>query len=118
MVLSWAGGRGPRPVMWRGSGQGGRSGGGLEGDLVTEDLEAGDEPTGFSFGVQAAGGDGVDAGRADGARDSRGGAAGARGPAESVCRGGTYAVLGVSFAAVGLVVAWHRPRNLIGWLML
>ena len=24
----------------------------------------------------------------------------------------------VSFAAVGLVVAWHRPRNPIGWLML
>jgi two-component system, NarL family, sensor kinase len=24
----------------------------------------------------------------------------------------------VSFGAVGLVVAWHRPRNPIGWLML
>jgi hypothetical protein len=27
-------------------------------------------------------------------------------------------VIAVSFAAVGLVVAWHRPRNPIGWLML
>jgi hypothetical protein len=32
--------------------------------------------------------------------------------------GGTYVVLGVSFTAVGLVVAWHRPRNPLGWLML
>jgi hypothetical protein len=32
--------------------------------------------------------------------------------------GGTYVVLGVSFGAVGLLVAWHRPRNPIGWLML
>jgi hypothetical protein len=32
--------------------------------------------------------------------------------------GGAYIVIGVSFAAVGLVVAWHRPRNPIGWLML
>ena len=27
-------------------------------------------------------------------------------------------MVGVSFAAVGLVVAWHRARNPIGWLML
>jgi hypothetical protein len=32
--------------------------------------------------------------------------------------GGTYLVLAVSFGVVGLVVAWHRPRNPIGWLML
>jgi hypothetical protein len=32
--------------------------------------------------------------------------------------GGPNVVIAVSFAAVGLVVAWHRPRNPIGWLML
>ena len=32
--------------------------------------------------------------------------------------GGTFAVLAVSFGAAGLVVALHRPRNPIGWLML
>jgi hypothetical protein len=32
--------------------------------------------------------------------------------------GGPNAVVAVSFAVVGLVVAWHRPRNPIGWLML
>ena len=32
--------------------------------------------------------------------------------------GGASIVLGVAFAVVGLVVAWHRPRNLIGWFML
>jgi len=32
--------------------------------------------------------------------------------------GGANVVIGASFAAVGLVVALHRPRNPIGWLML
>ncbi len=32
--------------------------------------------------------------------------------------GGPNVVVAVSFAVVGLVVAWHRPRNPIGWLML
>ena len=32
--------------------------------------------------------------------------------------GGTEIAIAVSFGAVGLVVAWHRPRNPIGWLML
>jgi hypothetical protein len=32
--------------------------------------------------------------------------------------GGTNVVIALSFGAVGLVVAWHRPRNPIGWLML
>jgi hypothetical protein len=32
--------------------------------------------------------------------------------------GGPNVVIGASFAAVGLVVAWHRPQNPIGWLML
>ncbi|HEV2256455.1 MAG TPA: hypothetical protein VGS06_25200 [Streptosporangiaceae bacterium] len=32
--------------------------------------------------------------------------------------GGSNVVIAVAFAAVGLVVAWHRPRNPIGWLML
>jgi hypothetical protein len=32
--------------------------------------------------------------------------------------GGADVVIAVSFAAVGLVVAWHRPGNPIGWLML
>jgi hypothetical protein len=32
--------------------------------------------------------------------------------------GGAPFLVAVSFAAVGLVVAWHRPRNPIGWLML
>jgi hypothetical protein len=32
--------------------------------------------------------------------------------------GGANVVIAVSFAGVGLVVAWHRPRNPIGWLML
>ena len=32
--------------------------------------------------------------------------------------GGANVVIAVSFAAVGLVVAWHRPQNPIGWLML
>jgi hypothetical protein len=32
--------------------------------------------------------------------------------------GGVNVVIAVSFAAVGVVVAWHRPRNPIGWLML
>jgi hypothetical protein len=35
-----------------------------------------------------------------------------------VAAGGVYLVLGLAFAVVGLVVAWHRPRNPIGWLML
>jgi two-component system, NarL family, sensor kinase len=32
--------------------------------------------------------------------------------------GGVNVVVGASFAVVGLVVALHRPRNPIGWLML
>jgi hypothetical protein len=32
--------------------------------------------------------------------------------------GGTNVVIAGSFAVVGLVVAWHRPQNPIGWLML
>ena len=32
--------------------------------------------------------------------------------------GGVQFAIAVPFAVVGLVVAWHRPRNLIGWLML
>ena len=32
--------------------------------------------------------------------------------------GGANIVIALSFAGVGLVVAWHRPRNPIGWLML
>jgi hypothetical protein len=32
--------------------------------------------------------------------------------------GGPNFVIGLSFGVVGLVVAWHRPRNPIGWLML
>ena len=32
--------------------------------------------------------------------------------------GGPQFAIAVPFAVVGLVVAWHRPRNLIGWLML
>jgi hypothetical protein len=32
--------------------------------------------------------------------------------------GGVNVVIAVSFAVVGLVVAWHRPRNPIGWFML
>ncbi len=32
--------------------------------------------------------------------------------------GGVEIAIAVSFAVVGLVVAWHRPRNPIGWLML
>ena len=32
--------------------------------------------------------------------------------------GGTNVVVGLSFGVVGLVVAWHRPRNPIGWFML
>jgi hypothetical protein len=32
--------------------------------------------------------------------------------------GGTNVVIALSFGVVGLVVAWHRPRNPIGWLML
>jgi hypothetical protein len=32
--------------------------------------------------------------------------------------GGVNVVIGFSFAVIGLVVAWHRPRNLTGWLML
>jgi hypothetical protein len=31
---------------------------------------------------------------------------------------GANVVAALSFAVVGLVVAWHRPRNPIGWLML
>jgi hypothetical protein len=32
--------------------------------------------------------------------------------------GGPNVAVAVPFAVVGLVVAWHRPRNPIGWLML
>ena len=32
--------------------------------------------------------------------------------------GGANGVIAVAFAVVGLVVAWHRPRNPIGWFML
>jgi hypothetical protein len=32
--------------------------------------------------------------------------------------GGANGVIGLSFAVVGLMLAWHRPRNPIGWLML
>jgi hypothetical protein len=32
--------------------------------------------------------------------------------------GGVNVVIGISFAVIGLVVAWHRPRNLTGWSML
>jgi hypothetical protein len=32
--------------------------------------------------------------------------------------GGPNVVIGLAFGVVGLVVAWHRPRNPIGWLML
>jgi hypothetical protein len=35
-----------------------------------------------------------------------------------VATGGANVVIALSFAAVGLVVAWHRPGNPIGWLML
>ena len=31
--------------------------------------------------------------------------------------GGPQLAIAVPFSVVGLVVAWHRPRNLIGWLM-
>ena len=31
--------------------------------------------------------------------------------------GGPQLAIAVPFAVVGLVVAWHRPRNLLGWLM-
>jgi len=31
--------------------------------------------------------------------------------------GGPQLAIAVPFVVVGLVVAWHRPRNLIGWLM-
>ena len=31
---------------------------------------------------------------------------------------GGVVVVAASFVAVGLVLAWHRPRNPIGWLML
>lgn len=30
----------------------------------------------------------------------------------------TNAVMGVTFALCGLIIAWHRPRNVIGWLFL
>src|ERR1700733_1921097 len=54
MAPSWAGGSGPWPVitvqgpaaLWSGSW--------LEGDLVSEGFEVGDEAAGFAFGVQAA----------------------------------------------------------------
>jgi hypothetical protein len=32
--------------------------------------------------------------------------------------GGASVVIALAFTAIGLVVAWHRPRNLIGWFML
>ena len=32
--------------------------------------------------------------------------------------GGANVVIAVSFGVVGLVVAWHRPRNPLGWFML
>jgi hypothetical protein len=32
--------------------------------------------------------------------------------------GGPNIVIALSFGVVGLVVAWHRPRNPIGWFML
>jgi uncharacterized membrane protein len=32
--------------------------------------------------------------------------------------GGPNVVVFVAFAVVGMVVAWHRPHNPIGWLML
>ena len=32
--------------------------------------------------------------------------------------GGANVVIALSFGVVGLVVAWHRPRNPIGWFML
>ncbi len=32
--------------------------------------------------------------------------------------GGANVVISVAFAVVGLAVAWHRPRNPIGWFML
>jgi hypothetical protein len=32
--------------------------------------------------------------------------------------GGANVVIALSFCVVGLVVAWHRPRNPIGWFML
>jgi hypothetical protein len=35
-----------------------------------------------------------------------------------VATGGANVVIALSFAAVGLIVAWHRPANPIGWLML
>ena len=35
-----------------------------------------------------------------------------------LAKGGANVVIALSFGVVGLVVAWHRPRNPIGWFML
>ena len=56
MVLSWAGGSGPWPVMWwRGLRWWAGSGGWGEGDGVPEGFEFGDEAAGFAFGIEAGG---------------------------------------------------------------
>ena len=36
----------------------------------------------------------------------------------ALATGGANVVIALSFGVVGLVVAWHRRRNPIGWLML
>jgi hypothetical protein len=57
MVLRWAGGSGPWPVIaGRVFAVGAGSGGGVvQGDVVAEGFELGDQAAGFPFGVQAAG---------------------------------------------------------------
>src|SRR5215813_5356051 len=55
MVLSWARGSTRRSAAEPGCRVGAGSGGWLEGDLVAEGLELGDEAAGFAFGVQAGG---------------------------------------------------------------
>src|SRR5260370_27516387 len=52
MALSWRGGSTRRSVS--GAGLSGASGGWLEGDLVAEGLESGDQAAGFAVGVLAA----------------------------------------------------------------
>ena len=54
MVLSWAGGS-ARGVCGGRVCRDGGSGGGVEGDGVSEGFELGDETAGFAFGVQAGG---------------------------------------------------------------
>ena len=56
--------------------------------------------------------------RPDSAPGRRAGTAVARGPAEPAGYGRCDVVIAVSFGVVGLVVAWHRPRNPLEWLMI